>query len=70
MIVNHSFFLTIKKFFGKILPKEVKRLDNLKWAIEFCIQLAKVEQIELDDLINMIKQRWDLNQLMNFIWEE
>ena len=45
-------------------------MDNLKWAIGFCIQLAKTEQIELNDLIKMIKVAWDLNELMEFVWEE
>ena len=45
-------------------------MDNLKWAIEFCVQLARVTGVDLNELIDKIKSTWETTELMEFIWED
>lgn len=45
-------------------------MDNLKWAIEFCVQLARVTNVDLNELIDKVKSIWETAELMESIWED
>ena len=45
-------------------------MDNLKWAIEFCVQLARVTNVDLNELIDKVKSTWETAELMEFIQED